>query len=65
MMTRKQYADIELAQSLSIIAQYSINIAAELTTRLPLTEVGKIMAILKTVETEMVDNVISANLDMK
>jgi hypothetical protein len=65
MMTRQQYADIELAQSLSIIAQYTINIAAELTTRLPLTEVGKIMAILKTVETEMVDNVISANLDMK
>ena len=65
MLSRKQYADIELAQSLSIIGQYSINIAAELTTRLPLTEVGRIMELLKTVETEMVDNVITANLDMR
>ena len=65
MLSRKQYADIELAQSLSIIARYTINIAAELTTKLPLTDVGKVMELLKTVETEMVDNVITANLDMR
>ena len=65
MMTRHQYADIELAQSLSIIAQYSINIAAALTTKLPLTEVGRIMEILKPIESEMVDYIITNNLDLK
>jgi hypothetical protein len=65
MITQELISDVELTTKLSVVAQYSINLAAALTTELTLTECGRIMSIIGGVESEMVDYIITNNLDLK